>query len=304
MDRSSPYYRQVQLLVRALPYVADEPCFALRGGTAINLFHLPMPRLSVDIDLTYVPIEERGESLANARQALQRIANTMISSSPQLKARFQRNKEDELRVVVTEPDAQVAIELSPVMRGCIHEPMQLDVHAAVQREFGFASMAVLQPPDLYGGKICAALDRQHPRDLFDIKLLLDSNGLTRKVFEGFLVYLICSGRPIAELLNPQFKDISAEFERQFIGMTLEPVAIEELDSARRALLDRISKLMTDNDKAFLLSVKKYQPRWDLAPVRGIERLPAVQWKLANIGRMAPDRRERARNILERVLDRL
>jgi hypothetical protein len=165
-------------------------------------------------------------------------------------------------------------------------------------------MAVLQPPDLYGGKICAALDRQHPRDLFDIKLLLDSNGLTRKVFEGFLVYLICSGRPIAELLNPQFKDISAEFERQFIGMTLEPVAIEELDSARRALLDRISKLMTDNDKAFLLSVKKYQPRWDLAPVRGIERLPAVQWKLANIGRMAPDRRERARNILERVLDRL
>jgi predicted nucleotidyltransferase component of viral defense system len=173
MDRSSPYYRQVELLVRALPYVADEPCFALRGGTAINLFHLPMPRLSVDIDLTYVPIEERGESLANARQALQRIANTMISSSPQLKARFQRNKEDELRVVVTEPDAQVAIELSPVMRGCIHEPMQLDVHAAVQREFGFASMAVLQPPDLYGGKICAALDRQHPRDLFDIKLLLD-----------------------------------------------------------------------------------------------------------------------------------
>jgi hypothetical protein len=86
MGRNSNYYRQVQLLILALPYVARETCFALKGGTAINLFHLPMPRLSVDIDLAYLPLVERGTSLANARAALQRIVDDMMQSSPRLEA--------------------------------------------------------------------------------------------------------------------------------------------------------------------------------------------------------------------------
>ena len=81
MDRDSPYYRQVQLLFGTIPYVATENCFALKGGTAINLFHLPMPRLSVDIDLTYVPIEDRETGLRNASEALQRIVDRMTCST-------------------------------------------------------------------------------------------------------------------------------------------------------------------------------------------------------------------------------
>lgn len=57
MDKASPYYRQVALLVRALPYVANEPCFTLKGGTAIKLFIRDFPRLSVDINLAYIPLE-------------------------------------------------------------------------------------------------------------------------------------------------------------------------------------------------------------------------------------------------------
>ena len=97
MDRNSISYRQVQLLASALPYVAREACFALKGGTAINLFYLPMPRLSVDIDLTYLPIEDRGISLANARAALQRIVDDMMQSSPGLEAHLQTENENELR---------------------------------------------------------------------------------------------------------------------------------------------------------------------------------------------------------------
>lgn len=48
------YRRQVQLLVRVLPLVDTEKCFALKGGTAINLFYRALPRLSVDIDLLYI----------------------------------------------------------------------------------------------------------------------------------------------------------------------------------------------------------------------------------------------------------
>lgn len=55
MAFSDIYRRQVELLIRTLPAVAEEECFALKGGAAINLFIRNLPRLSVDIDLTYLP---------------------------------------------------------------------------------------------------------------------------------------------------------------------------------------------------------------------------------------------------------
>lgn len=66
------YHEQVRLLVSLLPFLNDEPCFALKGGTAINLFVQPLPRLSVDIDLAYLPLEPRDEALRRCREALQR----------------------------------------------------------------------------------------------------------------------------------------------------------------------------------------------------------------------------------------
>ena len=68
------YAAQVALLVRVLPYVAKEEIFALKGGTAINLFYRELPRLSVDIDLTYLPVKDRTESLVEINDAMDRIA--------------------------------------------------------------------------------------------------------------------------------------------------------------------------------------------------------------------------------------
>ncbi len=68
------YRRQVELLVRTLPHVALERCFALKGGTAINLFVRDLPRLSVDIDLTCLPVADRARSLADIETALRRSA--------------------------------------------------------------------------------------------------------------------------------------------------------------------------------------------------------------------------------------
>ncbi|WP_255762633.1 nucleotidyl transferase AbiEii/AbiGii toxin family protein [Halomonas alkalisoli] len=71
------YEARVALLVRILPYVAEEDIFALKGGTAINLFYRDLPRLSVDIDLTYLPIKDRVESLAEINDAMDRIATAI-----------------------------------------------------------------------------------------------------------------------------------------------------------------------------------------------------------------------------------
>jgi len=67
----NPYYQQVVLLLDVLPIVGQETCFALKGGTAINLFVRNLPRLSVDIDLTYLPVQDRTTSLREVGSALE-----------------------------------------------------------------------------------------------------------------------------------------------------------------------------------------------------------------------------------------
>src|ERR1700677_2051035 len=80
MPFSDIYRRQVALLIRLLPLVAEQECFALKGGTAINLFVRDMPRLSVDIDLTYLPIQPRAQSLKAIDAAMKAIAKRIRQS--------------------------------------------------------------------------------------------------------------------------------------------------------------------------------------------------------------------------------
>ena len=298
------YAAQVRLLVQTLPLVAVEDCFALKGGTAINLFVRNLPRLSVDIDLAYLPNGSRQEALQGARAALARIAESVERGMPGVKATVQTNRPDELRILVRSSAAQIKVEVSPVLRGTVHMPEQRDVVAEVEDEFGFASIRVVSLPDLYGGKICAALDRQHPRDLFDVMLMLKEEGLTREIFEGFLVYLISHGRPIADLLEPRLKPLDQIFQSEFSGMTRDPVSIQQLETARAALVDGIRKQITQRDVAFLLSLKLGQPDWSLLALPGIAELPAVNWKLKNIRAMAVGKRAESFARLEHVLQRL
>lgn len=65
-----------------MPFVAQERCFALKGGTAINFFLQEMPRLSVDIDLTYLPISKRETSLSEIRSAVLRIGESIKIGLP------------------------------------------------------------------------------------------------------------------------------------------------------------------------------------------------------------------------------
>ena len=298
------YAAQVRLLVQVIPYVAAERCFALKGGTAINLFVRDLPRLSVDIDLAYLPSSDRQQALTDVRLALRRIADAVGRGLPQVDATVQSNRDDELRVLVRSPQAQIKVEVSPVLRGTVHQPVERDVVPLVEDEFGFASISVVSLPDLYGGKICAALDRQHPRDLFDVMLMLREEGLTREIFEGFLVYLISHGRPIAELLSPRWKKLDGIFQAEFTGMTRESVTLEQLESTRAALLAAIQEQFTGQDAAFLLSLKRGEPDWALLSLPGVDQLPAVRWKLRNIMEMSASRRAGAVDKLQIVVDQL
>ena len=149
---------------------------------------------------------------------------------------------------------------------------------------------VVSFPDLYGGKIVAALDRQHPRDLFDVRDLFAKEGIDDKTRKAFIVYLLSHDRPMAEVLAPQRLDISAEYQRGFEGMVDEPVTLDELLKAREDLIAEIVGRMPEQHKRFLISVKRGEPDWALLDLPGAEDLPAVQWKLQNLAKLSDEKR--------------
>ena len=173
--------------MRLLPIVAHETCFALKGGTAINLFIRNLPRLSVDIDLMYLPMHDRPKALAEIDAAMKRIETTALAELPGARVSQNVSEGTILRLLVMADGTQVKIEVSPVLRGVVNEPTVLPVTEAVEETFGYAETMVVSFEDLYAGKLVAALDRQHPRDLFDVRELLAKEGLTDALRETFIV---------------------------------------------------------------------------------------------------------------------
>jgi predicted nucleotidyltransferase component of viral defense system len=293
MPAAEGYRAQAALLVKIMPLIAKEPCFALKGGTAINLFVRDMPRLSVDIDLTYLPVHDREGSLREIDAPLRRIArdieHKIRGARTALVPLAGENKMTRLNVSAER--AQVKVEVTPVLRGSVYPPALMAVSARAEEEFGFAEMQVVSFPDLYAGKIVAALDRQHPRDLFDVRDLLANEGVSMELRRAFIVYLLSHNRPMAEVIAPARLDISKEFSRGFEGMTEAPVRLDDLISAREALIETIVGAMPAPHRSFLVSFKEGAPEWPLLELDGAKDLPAVRWRLENLAKLPNEKRK-------------
>ncbi|MFM9850230.1 MAG: nucleotidyl transferase AbiEii/AbiGii toxin family protein [Hyphomicrobiaceae bacterium] len=297
------YRRQVSLLLRAIPFIAQEKCFALKGGTAINLFVRDLPRLSVDIDLTYLPVSARDKSLGAIDKAMKRIAGRVEKGMPAAHITQALAEEAVTKLVVREAGVQIIIEVTPVLRGCAFESELRGVSPAVEAMFGFAEMQVVSFADLYAGKIVAALDRQHPRDLFDVKHLLGSEGIDDDLRAAFIIYLLSHNRPMFEVLGSKPKDISGEFLRGFEGMTAAPVRIEELQAARAELVNLIVANMPEAHRRFLVSFESGAPDWKLIGVPKAAKLPAIKWRQQNLDKLTKNKRAELIAGLEAVLGR-
>jgi len=304
MPFSDIYRRQVDLLVRTLPYVAEEECFALKGGTAINLFVRDLPRLSVDIDLTYLPIADRDQSLAEIEKSLKRIGErigsvikgiTITESAPATQPTINK------LIFRTPERVQIKIEVTPVLRGCVYEPQTMSICDKAEDRFGFAEISVLSFADLYAGKILATLDRQHPRDLFDVHQLLENEGIDDEMRTALIVYLISHDHSPHTLLSPANRDISHDYESHFLGMTEENVALKTLLATRTALIDDITSNMPDEHRHFLVSFYRREPEWSRLGLDGLDQLPAVRWRELNLDRAGEDTRAAIVGKLEKVL---
>jgi predicted nucleotidyltransferase component of viral defense system len=306
---AAKYKAQVDLLLTILPIVAKEKIFALKGGTAINLFVREMPRLSVDIDLTYTSISDnRDTALKNISDALDRIENDIKKSVPGISiTRVPYGQGEDVKLNCQTVQAHVKIEVNTITRGILIPVRLMPVGEIVQSEYKkFAAINVVAHGELFGGKICAALDRQHPRDLFDVYHLFQNEGFSEEIKLGSMMFLLSHFRPMSELIDPHLLDQRHTFETQFTGMAATPFSYENFEETRMQLISEVKKSLTDNDKKFLLSFKSGQPQWELFPLKELKHLPAVKWKLQNIQNLKvknPDKHAALYKALEEKLVR-
>ena len=290
------YLDSARLLTRVAPLVLVDDTFALKGGTAINLFVRDMPRLSVDLDLVF-----RDHSLPR-EQALERINEAIRQSAARMqRLGFQTHapataESGETKLLVRRGGIEVKIEVNFVMRGVVH-PVRTASLTPNARETLQADLEipVVSLEDVYGGKLVAAMDRQHPRDLFDVMQLFAHEGITAGIRRTFVVYLASHNRPVHEVLFPSLRNIRQEFENNFSGMTAEPVQLDALLAARERMVRELQQGLSADKRRFLLSLVAAEPDWSLLDVPHLEQLPGPRWKLQNLERL---RKANARKFAE------
>jgi predicted nucleotidyltransferase component of viral defense system len=277
------YRRTVELLLDIAPRVFAEPDFAMKGGTAINLFVRELPRLSVDIDLVFVPKSlPREEALAQIAAALGRVQRA-LERFPGVKVRAGGADGEEVKLFVDRGDYRVKVEVNTVFRGTAYPVVDHALGRAASDFFKReADVRLLDVDELYGSKLVAAMDRQHPRDLFDVRELLHAGGITPRMRRAFVIYVAGHNRPIGELLTPNPMPLEQVYRNEFVGMTQNDVPLIELDDARAEIFRSLPSSLDSDERKFLLSVKRGEPEWSLLGVTGIEHLPALQWKVRNV----------------------
>jgi predicted nucleotidyltransferase component of viral defense system len=272
------YKKQVALLIKIIPSVYKIKDFAVHGGTAINLFHKNMPRYSVDIDITYIPVMEREKSLKAINTHLIELKQMIEKTIPAIRI---IHKPDVWKLLCTKDSATVKIEVNGTKRGLIGATEDMDICAKAQSEFNMGCRArIVSFTQLYGGKISAALSRQHSRDLFDCKYM--PLELFDKAKEGLIYCLIGSDKPILESLQPNPINQENALRIQFEGMTGIPFSYTDYQATCKELIKTVNKGFTEDDKLFLLSFEQGKPEWEKCCAGDLSAYPSVKWKMQNI----------------------
>lgn len=297
---NAAYVRTVQLLLDVAPSVLASSNFALKGGTALNLFLQDMPRLSVDIDIVFtrhdLGRQEALSAIAGELDAVRRRVEAMGYAARVPKA----VDGADAKLFIHADGIEVKAEVNFVFRGAVLPIERRSLCRGAQQKFAAnIELPILAPAELYAGKLVAALDRQHPRDLFDVKLMLETgHEWVDEMLDCFVVYLAGHNRPMHEVLFPNLKPLEAIFSNEFAGMTAEPIELEALQEVRIRMLNELPRALLPRHREFLLSVARAEPDWSLLAYGHVQHLPAMQWKLLNLAKLRRNKQKFAQQHTE------
>ncbi len=280
------YVQTVNLLLDIAPTVFQTPRFAMKGGTALNLFVQDLPRLSVDIDVVFINhLADRDTALEEIAQEIQRIEAASAEMGYETRTRKVHGG-DEVKLDIFSAEAEVKVEVNFVFRGTVLQVQARSLSEKTQVLFSKnIQIPVLSPSELYGSKLVAAMDRQHPRDLFDVLKMYESHGLTQEILDCFVVYLAGHNRPVHEVLFSNPQPMEETFKNELVGMTSEPINFDALLNTQQRLMTELPDALTQNQRNFLLSLVEAAPDWSLLPFNHLQDMPAIKWKLQNLSNL-------------------
>lgn len=280
------YVDTVRLLLAVAPAVFRPPRFALKGGTALNLFVQDMPRLSVDIDVVFT------DHTLDREAALKAIAADLKSIKSAISAMGHRadlpttKGGDEVKLIIDGNGVRVKVEVNFVFRGSVLPVVQRPLISTAQDVFTTdITLPVLDTAELYGSKLVAAMDRQHPRDMFDVSKMIERFGWQPSFVDCFVAYLAGHNRPVHEVLFPRKLPLEPAFTNEFAGMTRDGVALDLLEETQERLIAQLPRALSTSHREFLLSLVRAEPAWELMPFNHLQHLPALQWKLLNLRKL-------------------
>jgi len=194
--------------------------------------------------------------------------------------------DNEVKTIISSASATVKVEVNFVFRGTVLPVQILPLSAKTQELFSKnIQLPILSPAELYGSKLVAAMDRQHPRDIFDVQKMYENHGLTAEIMHCFVAYLVGHNRPMHETLYAKQKPMEETFKNEFVGMPVEPVSLEQLVNTQTKLIAELPNALTQNHRSFLLSFAQATPDWSLLPFKHLQEMPAIQWKLQNLKKL-------------------
>jgi predicted nucleotidyltransferase component of viral defense system len=302
MTEQNRYFDQASLMLNVLTSIQWD-CFALKGGTAINFFYEQMPRYSVDIDLAYTKISGRAEALQAIHTEMAKIKQTLEKLNYKTVLVNADKDNPAIKLTVFNDKASIIIEPNTTSRGTLLPVEHKELtDKAVDIFKVSASVPCLAYPEVYAGKLCAMVSRQHPRDIFDMYWYWQKNQTLNDLIDCFIAYVIQSNRPFSELLAPNEQDITVIYESDFVGMVKDTISLDTLLKHRKIIFSEIKKSLTKQHIAFLLSMMQNKPDWSLMPFPILQKLPAIQWKLQNIAKISADKNKTEIEKLKNIFD--
>lgn len=210
------------------------------------------------------------------------------------------HKKDVRKLLCKNNGTTIKIEVNGIKRGLLGDTERIQLCERAKQEFGMTCYAnIVSWPQLYGGKIAAALSRQHPRDLFDCRGITDKDFAAVK--SGFMLCLLGSDKPIIESLAPNTINQIEALENQFEGMTDEPFSYADYEASRNNLIDVINRGLDEIDEDFLISFEDGSPDWDKCCAGDLSQYPSVRWKLHNIAVLKKKNPNKHKKGLEKLI---
>ncbi|MDH6147244.1 hypothetical protein OKW46_001166 [Paraburkholderia sp. WSM4179] len=188
-----------------------------------------------------------------------------------------------MKLTVASADTQIKVEVNYVFRGTQTPTIMRTVVPRAQHMFRVDfEVPTLADAELYGSKLIAALDRQHPRDIFDVQRMHDTYGLRGDFVAAFVGYLAGHNRPVHEVLFAKPHSLAHEYEAGFVGMTVDEVSLEQLEAVQARLHHDLPRALTPKHRKFLLSLVSLEPDWALMPYDHLRDMSAIRWNLEKL----------------------